>query len=60
MSIFDILDKEERQKKPSIEELYGYEDEQMIQDKDENFLDRIISDIKQKQQKDSIRARREI
>ena len=58
MSIFDILDNQEQKKKPSVEELYGYEEDQMREDEDkENFLDRLVSDIKSKQQNDRIRSR---
>jgi flagellar hook-basal body complex protein FliE len=50
MSLFDILevDKEEQKKKPTVDELYGYEEEEEPENK--NFLDRMLDDIKSKQQ----------
>jgi len=58
MSIFDILDDQEKKKKPSVEELYGYEEDQLNEDeRNENFLDRLVNDIKTKQQNQSIRSR---
>lgn len=58
MSIFDILDNEEKKRKPSVEELYGYEEEQMNEDEqNENFLDRLVNDIKLKQQRSASQSR---
>lgn len=56
MSVFDPIDpkiKEKEQKKPTIEEVYGYEEGEMPEEEEENmnFLDKMINDLKQKEQK---------
>ncbi len=58
MSIFDILDDQEKKKKPTIEELYGYQEEQLQEDEqNENFLDKLVNDIKLKQQRSAQQSR---
>lgn len=53
MSVFDPIEPKAKEKKPTIEELYGYEEGEMPQEeeKNENFLDKMINDIKTKEQK---------
>lgn len=53
MSVFDPIDpKLKEEKKPTIEEIYGYEEEMPEEEeKNENFLDKMINDLKTKEQK---------
>lgn len=54
MSVFDPIDpKLKEQKKPTIEEVYGYEEGEMPEEEEENmnFLDKMVNDLKMKEQK---------
>ncbi len=55
MSVFDPIDPKKKQegKKQTIEELYGYEEDEMPEEQEDegNFLDKMINDLKTKEQK---------
>lgn len=58
MSVWELFEKklDKEGNKPTLEEVYGYEEEQKKKE-NENFLDKLVEDIKQKQTMADSRAR---